>query len=368
MAQLPDPRRYGRFDDGDPIGVLIDRHARGDVSARRALRDWLEDRLARERDEELFQVMRQIPGEAAYRRFWDLTCLAAEGGEPARDSTEAAVQLFAIPVVLITGARTRSVIPGTLGNIEAVRALLERHNAVGATRNIGLSNALCCAEALERLKPSGVYRWRREWSWQPERELPPEDVRVTPGREQVHLRFLPGAGIGSGGAPAFIETASNIGAWGIALTHELVQQLAQPAAELMAIPRPPVGLLRAPHAGRCAELEVAFNLFASNTVRQFRATVGDPAAVISAHRHADGSAELRVSMSSVMDDTLLEGFRWPLHPLDDFSAIQGSITAMLRDCRLSDVHTIEELQPDRLVSGGRFLRAADVVSAAAARH
>lgn len=368
MSELPDPRRYGRFDGDDPIGVLIDRHARGQDSARRALLDWLMDRLARERDEELFRVMRQIPGEAAYRSFWDLTCLAAEGGDLERDPADLAVQLFAIPIVLITGARAGSVIPGTLGDGAAVRALLEHHGAVGATRNFGLSNALCGVETLERLKPSCVFRWSREWSPRSERELPPEDVRVNPGREQVHLRFLPGAGVVSGGAPSFLESASNISAWGMALTHELVRQLAQPAVQLIAIPRPPVTLLRAAHAGRCAELEAAFSLFVGNTVRQFRATVGDPAVVVSAHRHADGGAELRVSMSSVMDDTLLEGFRWPLHPLDDFSAICDSITAMLRDCRLQDVLLIGKLQPDRLVSGGLFLRAADFLPAAATRH
>jgi hypothetical protein len=69
-----------------------------------------------------------------------------------------------------------------------------------------------------------------------------------------------------------------------------------------------------------------------------------------------------------MDDTLLEGFRWPLHPLDDFCAIKGSIRAMLQDCRLHDVRIVEEVQPDRLVSGGIFLRAADRALPAAARH
>lgn len=367
MAQLPDPRRYGEFDRDDPIGVLIDRHVRGDGTARRALLDWLKDRLAGERDEDLFQAMRQIPGEAAYRKFWDLICLASQGDDPERE-TAVAVHLFAIPVVLITGARARSVLPGVVGDIEAVRMLLERHGAVGATRNFGLSNALCSAEALERLKPSRVHRWSRAWSQQAERELAPAEVRVLPGREQVHLRFLAGAGVASGEAPSFLETASNIGAWGLPVTHELVRQLAQPAVELVAIPRPPVALLRAAHMGRWAELEIAFNLFVSNTVRHFRASVGDPAVVISAHRLEQGGAELRISMSCLLDDTLLEGFRWPLHPLDDFAAIQDSIMAMLRDCRLHDVRVVEEVQPDRLVSGEFFLRAPERIKSAAARH
>lgn len=368
MAELPDPRRYGQFDRADPIGVLIDRHARGDGDARRALLDWLKDCLAGERDEDLFQLMRRIPGEAAYRGFRDLLCLAAEGSDPDGGSTSVAVRLFAIPVVLIAGARAAGVIPGVLDDIEALRALLERHGALGATRNFGLSNALCSAEALERLKPSRVYHWSRHWSQQTARELSPAEVRVLPGHEQVHLRFLPGAAVASGGEASFLENASPIGVWGLPLTRELVRQLAQPAVELIAIPRPPVALLQAAHAGRCAELQVAFNLFVSNTVRHFRASIGDPAVVISAHRLEHGGAELRVSMSCLMDDTLLEGFRWPLHPLDDFSAVKGSIMAMLHDCRLHDVRIVEEVQPERSVSGGLFLCAIDGVLPAAARH
>lgn len=368
MAELPDPRRYGQFEHDDPIGVLIDRYAHGDGAARGALLDWLKDCLAGERDEDLFHVMQRIPGEAAYRGFRDLLCLAAEVSDPDGDSASVAVRLFAIPVVLIAGARAAGVIPGVLEDIEALRALLERHGALGATRNFGLSNALCSAEALEGLKPSRVYHWSRHWSQQTARELPPAEVRVLPGRERVHLRFLPGAAVASGGATSLLDTASQIGLWGLPLTRELVQQLAQPALELIAIPRPPVALLRAAHAGRCAELEVAFNLFVSNTVRYFRASVGDPAVVISAHRLEHGGAELRVSMSCLLDDTLLEGFRWPLHPLDDFFAIKGSIMAMLHDCRLHDVRIVEEVQPDRLVSGGPFLRAIDRVLPAAARH
>jgi hypothetical protein len=366
MTRLPDPRRYGKPDNDDPIGILIERSAGGDADAQHALLVWLRDCLERASDEPIFQALREIPSPTAYRKFWDLINTAASGGDV--EDGAIAVHPFAFPIVMVTGARAAAVVPGALPDVEAVRALFERHGAVGATRNFGLSNALCGAEALERLIPSLVYRWSREWSAQSERELPPQDVQVKPGREQVHLRFLPGAGVVSGGAPSCLESASNIGAWGMALTRELVRQLAQPAVQLIAIPRPPVALLRAAHAGRCAELEVAFSLFVSNTVRQFRATVGDPAVVMSAHRNADGGAELRISMSSVMDDTLLDGFRWPLHPLDDFSSVQDSVMAMLRDCRLHDVLLVDKLQPDRLASGGLFLRAADFVPVAVTRH
>ncbi|MGQ0525822.1 MAG: hypothetical protein ACT4P8_19430 [Betaproteobacteria bacterium] len=363
MTRIPDPRRYGKPDDDDPVGVLIERNAGGDAEAQHALLAWLRDCLERGSDESIFQALRQIPSPIAYRKFWDLINTAASGS----DDVAVAVRPFAFPIVMVTGARTAAVVPGALPDVEAIRALFERHGAVGPTRNFGLSNALCSAQALERLKPSLVLRWSRQWS-DARRELPPAAIPVPPGREQVHLRFLAGAGIAPREAPSFLETASCIGAWGMAVTRELGRQLAQPAVDLIAIPRAPVDILRASHAGRCAELEVAFNVFVSNTLRQFRSAVGDPAVVISAHRHDAGTAELRVSMSCVMDDTLLEGFRWPLHPLDDLDAIQESISTLLRDCRVRDVCVVEAVLPDRLASGRLFLHAHEEGSRAAARH
>jgi hypothetical protein len=195
--------------------------------------------------------------------------------------------------------------------------------------------------------------------------MAPQDIAIRAGHEQVHLRFLVGAGITPQDAPSFLETAANIGAWGLPLTGALVRQLAQPALDLLALPRPPVSLLRAAYSGRCAELEAAFNLYASNAVRSFRSTVGDPAAAISAHRLETGGAEVRVSLSSPFDDTLLEGFRWPLHPLDDLDHIVSAAVELLGDCRVRDVRVPHVVLPEHLRSGRLFLRMNDIEQFAA---
>lgn len=231
-----------------------------------------------------------------------------------------------------------------------------------------MSNALCPLEALEGLKPSAVHRWSAGWaSGAARREIPPQHIVVEPGREQVHLRFLVGAGIVAQDAPSLPDTAAGIGVWGLRLTRALVRQLAQPALDLLPVPRPAVSLLKAAHAGRCAQLELASNLFVSNTVRQFRATVGDPTAVISTHRIDGGAAEIRISMSSVFEDTLLEGFHWPLHPLDGLERIVTALSELLHDCRVNDVRVVEVVLPAHLASGTPFLRANQAV-AMAARH
>lgn len=363
MSPLPDPRTYGSFTADNETGRLVSGNARGDVAARSELLAWLNRCLEARRDREICDALRQAPSRSAYRALWDLVCLAADrhhgsGG----DHANIAARLFAFPIVLVAGARSAATVSGALPDIDEVRTLLERHGAVGATRNFGLGNALCSAEALERLKPSDVYHWGGDWSAGAPREMAPQDIAIRAGHEQVHLRFLVGAGITPQDAPSFLETAANIGGWGLPLTRALVRQLAQPALDLLALPRPPVALLRAAHFGRCAELETAFNLFASNAVRNFRSTVGDPAAVISAHRLETGGAEVRVSLSSPFDDTLLEGFRWPLHPLDDLDHVVSAAVELLRDCRVSDVRIVAAVLPERLQSGRLFLQGSEAAA------
>jgi hypothetical protein len=288
------------------------------------------------------------------------------GGADRAAAGTVAVQLVAIPLVFVAAAPRGAILPGALADIEAVHTLLEQHGAVGATRAFGIGNALCSREALEHLPWRLAYRWTFEWIGPP-RELPASELRIEPGRERVHLRFLVGAGVTPTAAPSFIETASNIATWGLPLAQTLIRQMAQPGVEILAIPRPPRGLLAAVHAGRCAELETAFDLFTSNTVRHFRTLVGDPAVVISAHRGDDGAAEVRVSLRSPLDETLLEGFRWPLDPLDDLQCIVQKIRTLMTACRVEDLRCVATVLPQRLATGRLFLRTADAMGAAS-RH
>jgi hypothetical protein len=363
---VPDPRRYGTHEAHGPLGRLVSLSANGNAAARGDLLGWLKDRLAQKDDATILGALSRVVSHAQYTTLWELLCAAAEHVGEEDESGGVALRLFAIPLVLVTAARARIKVPGTLSDVATLHGLFERHGAMGATRNFGLGNALCASDTLDGLEPSSVYAWRHNWS-QEHRAFPPDAIDVHPGREQVHLRFFLGAGISPRDAPSFLETASNIGAWGVPVARELARQLAQPGLELLALPRPPLSLLRAPQSGRVAALETAFNLFVSNTVRNFRASVGDPSVVISAHTLQDGGAELRVSLSSTLDETLLEGFRWPLHPLDDIDWITETVMTLLRECRVHDIRQIEEVLCERLPSGKLFMRADDDVRAMA-RH
>lgn len=345
VARLPDPRPA----------------AAGDGAVRRddTIAAAMADALARGDDAAIRSALHAPPARAriAWQALHDLL------DHPDHAAAGAVgLRYVAIPLIVVAGAvagvRTRMTVADALPEIGAVAALLEQHGAVGPTRNFGMGNALCAVEALEALSPVNLWRALHDpQSRDLPAGLPPAPIIVEPGREQVHLRFLIGAGVTPAHLPPLAETASNISAWGMPLTRELARQLAQPGLEILPMPRPPQSLIKAAWVGRCAQLEAALSLFLGNTVRRLRAAAGDPQAVLSAHRVDGGSGELRLSLSSPFDESLLEGFSWPLHPLDAVPEVGKLFGQMLAECRITDVTRIGEVLPDVSVQGLRFVPA-----------
>lgn len=362
LRTLPDPRRWRTLAADAPLLTLAEASLAGDVAARAALRLELDALLDKGADGEVQKLLRDAPSAVCYRHLQQM--LAKLVTKPERGETVIA-RLFAMPLVIVAGAKKALTVPDALPDVAAVSALLEQHGVLGAGRNFGLGNVLCSLETLNCLPPSLLRQWAAQLrTGAAPLELAGSAIAVTPGREQVELRFVVGATVGPAHVPSVIEAAAEVGAWGMPLTRLLAQQLAQPGLEILPLPRAPVALYLACDAGRAAQIELAFSLFLSNAVRQFRMAVGDPAVVLSAHDNGEGSAEVRVSLSSAFDEALLEGFRWPLYPGDEISEILNKINELLLACRLTDVQAVAAVAGDLTAHGGRFLNARDVATQA----
>lgn len=281
------------------------------------------------------------------------------------------LRFFAIPLVIVAGSRKPCTVAGALPELHVLRGLLEEHGAIGVTRNFGMGNALVSAGALDALSPSALWRAAADPAQRaPLDTLQPEPIAVAGSREQVHLRFLVGAGVTPQNLPSFLESASNIGTWGMPFTRELARQLAQPGLEILPMPRPPQPLTQAAHAGRRAQLEAALSLFLGNTLRKFRMAVGDPEAVLSAHRLDNGAGELRLSLSTPFDESLFEGYAWPLQPQDDVAEVTKLLLDTLNECRVPSVTVLPQLLPERLQNGSVFVagRMLEGLAKAPAKH
>lgn len=317
---LPDPRRYG--DGTHPWSQLSREALQAAVAACCAAGD----------DETINAALHAAPSAAAYAQLHATVCNVAHHAVGAASADTLLARVFALPLIVVTGSRKPLTLAGALPDIAAVTDLFLQKGVLGKTRNFGFGNALCTIEMLDSVRSSEVYAWTSAAGAE-RRELPPAAMVMENPGEQVHLRFLVGAGIAPAHEPALTETASNIGAWGMALTKMLAAQLAQAGAEILPMARPPADLLRASHAGRTAQLETACHLFASNAVRRFRSASGDPVAIVSTHDNGD----VRLTLSQPFDDQMVEGFCWPLHPLDDLPAIVAMMVELLGACRVTRI-------------------------------
>jgi hypothetical protein len=200
----------------------------------------------------------------------------------------------------------------------------------------------------------------------PERVMTPAPLAIAAGHEGVHLRFVVGTALAR--AEVDLLADATVGRWAAPVTRELARQLGVGAVRVLPLPRAPQRLLPAVVQGRNAQREVSAQLFAGNAIRRIRASVGEPTAVISAHRAPDapGGGELRLSLSSPFAQRDAEGFRCPLGALDRVGDVVAMLAGLMTDCRVTDVRHVGGVHPDRdPATGVRLLFKPETIPAGA---
>ncbi|MBK9676101.1 MAG: hypothetical protein IPO82_13045 [Betaproteobacteria bacterium] len=359
-AAVPDPRVFPALADAPAEDLALYRLADQSLQASTrqeaeaadaALARSLATRLAGD-GPALAALIEGAPAVTIARHLWrqvDRLC-----AQPAADGT-LAVSVFALPLVLVAGieaARGEATLPGTLADAARVVDLLREHGALAGNQSIGLANALVGVDAIDLPRLPGLLAWQRLpeafGAAPPVRVVAPRPLAVSAAGESVHLRFLVGSALARPGAELFGERG--VGAWGLPLARELGGQLAAGPITVLALPRAPRRPPAAVEDGRAAQREISAQLFASNAIRKLRASVGEPCAVISAHRAADARAqgELRVSLSSPFEPRDAEGFRCPLFAPDRIGDVAALLVRLLQDCRVADIRLLDGIHPDRV--------------------
>jgi hypothetical protein len=300
------------------------------------------------------------PSVAIARHLW--RALDAAWREAAvADGAGLAVTVFALPLVIVTGresAEGDGMLSGRLDDPRKLATILGEGGALAGNRTVALANALVGVDAIDVARLPEIHAWARlpdslaPGATLPSRALVPVPIAAHVARETVHLRFLVGTAIAKPGADLLADTG--VGKWGAPFSRELARQLATGRISVLALPRAPQRLLPAVAQGRVAQREVSAQIFASNAIRRFRGAVGEPAAVISAHRASDapGGGELRLSLSSPFDPRAAEGFRCPLYALERAGDAAGMLVELLRDCRVTDIRILGGVHADRAPGTG----------------
>lgn len=367
MTGLADPRTFPDADAATPGAARIHALARASLGAH--AEGEARDRDA-EIDEEFGHLVAAGAGDALAEAFDSAPsvpihrhlrralarCLAesigAQGG--------LGVALFAIPIVLVTaraGSHAPARLPGVLHDAARLVATLREHGAIGGSQAFSLANALVAAAGIDvRALPDIVAASRLGAADAFAPVALPESPVDLPDGEAAQLRFVVGGALAGPGFDLGRDGGKS--AWMRPFAHALGGQLAVPGASVLAIPRAAQCLPAALMSGRATQRDVSAQLFASNALRQLRASVGEPIAVIGAHHAADapGGGELRLSLSSPLDARDALGFRCPLYPWERVADVAAMLIDLLRDCRVADVRTLAGVHADRdALTGGPLL-------------
>jgi hypothetical protein len=343
-AALRDPRCFAPPND-DPFVAM----ARGDLSdapqraePASALVAAYRDALHRNDAKSIARSLRSATSAAVHRVLWRALDHAIHAAPAASDAV--VVRLFALPLLIVTGGRAGAVVPGAVPDVDAVRRVLEAGAGLGPSRNFAFGNALCALESLRAIPPGRLYALQGQGGEDGSAvlDLEPAPVHTASDEEEVHLRFLAGAGVTAAGAPSFLETGSAIGNWGMALTRELAGQLRVDGVSLLPIPRPPATLLAAQPIGMTAREDLAFQAFVSRTLRRFRSEVGEPDLTLAGL----ASQGIGVRFSSPFVENRVAVHRRALHAGEDLGEVVQGMLTLLAECGLSNVRLLPEIVDD----------------------
>jgi hypothetical protein len=313
-------------------------------------------------------LLAAAPSAPVVRHLWRRLSDAWREASRGDEEKSLTATLFAIPLVLVAAGKDGDgEIAGVLVDAVRIAAILREHRALGGSETFALASPLVTSDAFDLARLPQLLAWQRQAAdgGVDHLDLHPTPIATKVGQEGVHLRFLAGVALAAPQADLLRETESAAGA--MALAQELAHQLAGPGYSVLALPRAPQSPLAALQQGRAAQRDIGAQLFASNAIRRLRASVGEPSAVISAHRcvGAPGGGELRLSLSSPFDPSRAEGFRCPLFAGDRAADVARMLADLMRDCRVTDVQALPGVHADRdSATGLTLLFKADAVAEA----
>jgi hypothetical protein len=346
---LPDPRAYSQYDAAHP-NPLIDLSLAslaaevGVIQEKRdtELRERIAASLVAGDVAEIADATARAPSLAVERHLTRALALAhVSAGQSGADAA-LPTTVFALPIVIVAGNPSPVNVPGAVPNVDELVAVMKGNGALRGNQSFVMSNALAASTAFTLEKIPGSLAWWK-LAGQTGLAIDKASMQLPANQESVFLRFLVGTAIAGPGVDLLTE--KDTGKWGMPFTQTFAKQLGGGTLSLLAMPRPPRAPLAALYQGRAAQREVSLQLFATNAIRKFRSSVGEPEAVISAHR-TDTGGEIRLSLSNAFDEKGAEGFRAALYPTDRAQDVAVMMQDLLRECHVENVTTLADVFPD----------------------
>src|SRR5437868_3923399 len=302
MNSIGDPRVWPAAATAAPYAGALHQHAAKSLAAATlsedephngAIEDALRELITKPDGAALSKIFESAPSAAIYRHLWR----ALAHAEAASDDAAMAMTAFALPLTIVAGGERdddmSATLPCVLSNVSEIVTLLREHGALFGNQTFALADTLVAADAIDVQHLPSIYAWRKLENGSavgaiPPRDLSPAPIVVDNHDARVHLRFIVGVAVAARGVDLLAD--NGVGKWGMPLTRALGGALSQPGVTVLILPHAPKRLCAALQQGRAAQRAASPPLFASNAIRKMRASVGEPVAVISAHRAVDAPA------------------------------------------------------------------------------
>lgn len=273
--------------------------------------------LRQENDALINVALNLSPSLAVSQTIWNTLNLAIN----TQDVTLA--QIFAIPLVLVLGSKTKTKIKSVLPTAE-LNNFLHDAEIFGANSDAFVSGKLIEPATIAVIKPSQLYYWVRN-SQQAQLWLPidvePQDLEVL--NEGVFLRFLVGVSINS--------TVNNdkFKQHAMQLMHLIQENLQTDGVTMFAIPFAPVSLSEASAIGNEKRTEIALQVALSNIVKKIRIVGAAPLAKLESTVDA-----IQITLYCDERPDLREISLWNLSRFADFNAVMATIMELLQDMQV----------------------------------
>ncbi|MBI1396509.1 MAG: hypothetical protein GC151_11065 [Betaproteobacteria bacterium] len=344
MPHLPDPRPDRRLPDGHPFAARV--AALEEAGAGERAHDVLVKLMSRALEAGDGESVRSAVLEAPHGLALKVA-RAADEAINRSDGTESGAsailsRVFLVPVLFVTAGAAPARVPGVVPDVAELRGIMRDAGALGPVENFALANALGTAAAVRAASPATLHALSRAvGDAAGVAVLEPAPIELASADEQVHLRFMAGVSVTRADAPTFLETAGQVGRWGMAFSKALARQMASPGLSVLALPRAPMTWYAALAEGRHAREEIAFSLFASNAIRRIRTETGDPVATVAVQQ----DAKVRIDLISPFDSLNVHSHLWPLCAFDDLGRIEHCIRELLLECRVARVEFVDRVVP-----------------------
>ena len=356
---MPDPRAFPLYDSAAQPNPLIDTALEALATEQSVVQQRLDESLVaqiahalREKNTTpVADALARAPNLEVLRHLTRRVAEAHVAAGRALGDADLPATVFAIPLIIVAGSSNPTQIPGAVPDVTELIAAMKGNGALRNNQTFALSNSLMSAATLALPNLPDSLNW---WSAAPGLPIavPPSRMNVPGGQETAFLRFMIGSALA--GPSVNLLTERDTGKWGMPFTQALSKQLTAPNLTVLAMPRPPMHPLAALLVGQAAQRDVAMQLFVANAIRKFRERVGDPKAVISAHRTGEGG-EVRLSLSNPFDEKGAEGFRAVLLRNERAQDIAVAMKELLQECKVEDITTLAEVFPDQEPATGMTL-------------